>query len=130
MKKIAFFLGFLFASTTLLKAQNQVEFKGQKYSASAPCEGSNNFSIATDKGDVVVVINSPDAGSTPVDDKFFTEDCVACPIVQLMTAEGEEYRAVSGTLLHEGKKISFKVTVQLATDASVKAELSGEVICE
>jgi len=126
--KIIFFLGFILAFTNI-QAQNQITFQGQKFSASAPCEGSNNFSITTENGLVIVVVNSPDAGSTEVNDKFFTEDCVTCPIVQVMTPEGQEFRAISGTLLHEGNKIGFKVMVQLSTDDSVKAELSGEVVC-
>lgn len=125
---LAFFAFFLVFSSSSTLAQ-QVSFLGKNYAVKAPCEG-NNFSIgSTDGAVMVVIVNAPASGTANVNDDFFTKGCAECLLIQITASDGAEYQGRSGTITHDGKKISFKVKVSKPDDAANQTDLTGEVVC-
>ncbi|GEM_PF-5603303 len=109
----------------------KVAINGTEHEANAPCEG-NNFSImATDGSYMVVVLNSPDAGSADVNDDVMTKGCGDCPFIQVMSlTEGKEYYSKSGTMTHEGNNIKFNVKVYAPDAPDALIDASGDVTCQ
>ncbi len=125
---LAFFAFFLLFSSMPAWAQ-QVSFLGKNYTVKAPCEG-NNFSIGSSDGAVmVVIVNAPASGTANVNDDFFTKGCAECLLIQITDSSGAEYQGRSGTITHDGKKITFKVKVSKPDDTANQTDLTGEVVC-